>query len=197
VHLIGLHKPNRITRIIVGTALAMRYVHSCGVVHRDLKPDNILLDFGHSTLQGVLEPPTLIDPDKALISSSVDCHYLAPECYDNETGPKCDVFSFGLILYELIVGKKALMKMWSQPVVMKLLLVDQFRPTIPEWVLPEVTELIDNCLSDNPDDRLSFHGIFKRLKAMNFKVVPDVNSAKLVKFAMEMEKRAASLTKGE
>jgi hypothetical protein len=122
---------------------------------------------------------------------------LAPECYENETGPKCDVFSFGLILYELVVGREALMKKWSQYTVMKLLLVDQFRPAIPEWVIPEVRELIDECWADKPDDRPSFRQIFKRLKAINFKVTPCVNPMKLVKFAREMKKRAAALEKGE
>jgi hypothetical protein len=132
-----------------------------------------------------------------MISSSVDCHYLAPECYDNKTGPKCDVFSFGLILYELVVGRKALLKKRSQENVMKLLLVGQFRSTIPEWVLPELRELINECWADDPDDRPSFRGIFKRLKAMNFKVMPGVNPVKLVKFATEMKKRAEALEKGE
>jgi serine/threonine protein kinase len=49
--------PTRIGKIIVGIALAMRYLHGCGIVHRDRRPENVLLDwdwnpriadFGHS-----------------------------------------------------------------------------------------------------------------------------------------------------
>jgi serine/threonine protein kinase len=40
-----LSKPNRIARIIVGIAHAMRYLHSCGVIHGNVKPANILLDW--------------------------------------------------------------------------------------------------------------------------------------------------------
>jgi hypothetical protein len=71
---------------------------------------------------------------------------------------------------------------------MKLLLMDQFRPEIPECVLPEVRKLIDDCWADDPDGRPLFRGIFKCLKVMNFKVVPGVNTAKLAKFTMEMKK---------
>jgi hypothetical protein len=53
----GLHKPNRIARIIVGM---------------DFDWNLRIADFRHNILRGALEPPTLIDPEKALISSSVD-----------------------------------------------------------------------------------------------------------------------------
>jgi serine/threonine protein kinase len=63
---------NRITRIIVGIALAMRFLHSRGFIHFDLKPDNILLDwdwnvriadFGQSISLNNHEIPSLIHPN--------------------------------------------------------------------------------------------------------------------------------------
>jgi serine/threonine protein kinase len=133
----GLRGPNRIARIVVGIVIAMRYLHSRGVVHRDLKPDNVLLDwdwnvriadFGDSTLHGSLEPPSLIDPEKSLNLLSVDWHYSAPECYGNEAGPGCDVFSFGLILRELAVGRPTFLKEWQPLAVAKRVLVDSVSP---------------------------------------------------------------------
>jgi serine/threonine protein kinase len=202
----GLRGPNRIARIIVGIILAMRYIHACGVVHRDLKPANVLLDwnwnvriadFGHSTLRGALDPPSLVDPDRSVNLLSVDLHYLAPECYENQSGPKCDVFSFGLILYELLVGREAFPKKWPQLVVEKLLVVDEFRPDVPASVLPAVRELIADCWAQDPDDRPSFRGIFKRLKWMDFKVTAGVNPMKIAKFVKEVKEQAAVLKRGE
>jgi hypothetical protein len=102
-----------------------------------------------------------------------------------------------LILFELVVGRGALPKDLQPLQVAKLLVIDEFRPDIPEWVLPDVRELIADCWAEDPDDRLSFYGIFQRLKSMKFKVTPDVNPLKVAKFVKEVKKRSAAFESGE
>jgi TPR repeat protein len=85
-----LRGANRIARIIVGIALAMRYLHSQDIIHRDLKPDNILLDwnwnvriadFDHSVLLVQDQKSLNIDPNSNARWPSIDFRYVAPECY--------------------------------------------------------------------------------------------------------------------
>jgi hypothetical protein len=182
---------NRITRIIVGIALAMRFVHSQDVIHRDLKPDNILLDwdwnvriadFGHS-----------ISPAEPLHSSeiwnwpSVDFRYLAPECYDRHYFPESDVFSFGLILYELLVGQPAFGKELTKECIAGRVFYRNFRPKIPKFVLPSTRKLITDCWAIDPGDRPSFEDVVDRLVEMKFKLIPKVNSVKLAQFVRKIE----------
>jgi serine/threonine protein kinase len=110
---------NKIARIIVGIALAMRFLHSRYFIHCDLKPDNILLDwnwnvriadFGRSISLTNPEIPSLIHPKAEDGVPFIDSHYFAPECYDKRCSQMSDVFSFGLILYELLTGQPVFSK---------------------------------------------------------------------------------------
>jgi serine/threonine protein kinase len=117
----------------------------------------------------------------------VDSHYLAPECYDHQYSLESDVFSFALILYELVVGKPPFLKSLKQQSVTKLLILDNARPDIPDFVLPEVGKLICDCWATDPDDRPSFNQILQRLERMNFKLTVNVNSSKVSEFVKKVK----------
>jgi serine/threonine protein kinase len=136
-------------------------------------------DFGHS-ISFDSAPPKREWP-------SIGSHYLAPECYDNQCTPESDVFSFGLILFELVTGQPAFEKNLSQQAVAALVVVNDARPDIPESVLPAVHDLIQQCWASDPDYRPSFDQILERLEEMNFRLIEDVNSVKLSKFVRTSE----------
>jgi hypothetical protein len=88
----------RIARIIVGIVLAMRYIHSQRVIHCNLNPDNILLDWDWNVRIGdfgfSISPNERAIPSDGQIWPSGNYDYVAPECYDNEYSWEGDVFSF-------------------------------------------------------------------------------------------------------
>jgi serine/threonine protein kinase len=187
---------NRITKIIVGIALAMRFVHSRGVIHRDLQPDNILLnsdwivqiaDFGQSISPDIPNISSFVYPHRDPSLPSIVSHYLAPECYDNQYSQMSDVFSFGLIVYELLVGKPAFSTELSFYQIAQILAVKDERPVIPDFVLPTARQLITDCWAEEPGDRPSFEGIAENLKEMKFKLTAKVNSLKFLEFMTKIE----------
>jgi serine/threonine protein kinase len=135
-----------LAKIIVGIALAMRYLHCHGIIHCNLSPDAIVVDwhcnvrvrdFTYSFEYGV-------DPSPTNVGTLSGSQYRALECYDDRFLRAIDVFSFGLILCRLIVGQPPFPGL-SPYAVAKRIAFDDVRPEIPDSVPPLVRELISDC----------------------------------------------------
>jgi serine/threonine-protein kinase len=127
--------PTGIGIIICGIVLGMRFVHSQGFIHRDLKPSNILInEMGYAMIADFGTSRSECD-DCTSTGDTGTVHYAAPEMY-KEVGitNKVDVFSFGLILYEILVARPVFRISKAPLRVMKMILGGEM-PMIPNDTL--------------------------------------------------------------
>jgi TPR repeat protein len=179
-HLGLLRDPTRRARLLCEIVMGMEYIHSRGLIHRDLKPANILLDedlrvmicdFGLSRSRSATGLPT---PNAGTFE------YAAPEQWqaDKPYTGKVDVFTFGLIAYELIAGEPVVCP--RQP--------DNL-PERPPSFGPLMQNLIGRCWSLNPSDRPSFRDIFLEFKSSGWEILPGISVDRIAQSVSEVTRR--------
>jgi serine/threonine protein kinase len=195
-NLCQLSGSTRIMKIIAGIVLAMRSIHSRGIIHRNLTPDNILLDldwnvricdFRHRVSIDQPKHRAPVDPGGVALPPDVISRYAAPETYDDIIAPESDVFSFGMIVYELIVGRAVFLENRYPYKVPVALVLKDWRPDIPDTVVPVTKKLIRDCLALDYRDRPSFTEILQRLEAIDFKLMAGVNSVEITELVEAVE----------
>jgi serine/threonine protein kinase len=126
------------------------------------------------------------DPPTADAFLSIGSCYLAPECYENHFTMASDIFSFGLVLYRLIVGRAPYPSKLTAYGLAKRIAIAGVRPEIPDSVPPLVKELISDCCASDPDDRPRFREIVRRLEAVNFRLTEGVRGSKVASFVQKI-----------
>ncbi|MBA0774995.1 hypothetical protein Gotri_010161 [Gossypium trilobum] len=161
------HKSLPLKKLIVialEVARGMEYIHSQGVIHRDLKPENVLIDQDfHMKIAdfGIACEEAYCD---LLADDPGTYRWMAPEMIKRKSyGRKVDVYSFGLMLWELVAGTIPYEDM--NPIQAAFAVVNKnLRPVIPKDCPPAMRALIEQCWSLNPEKRPEFWQIVKVLE---------------------------------
>jgi len=143
------------------TAEALQYAHEQGVLHRDIKPANLLLDEHQAVWITDFGLAKLAGHDDLTASGDVigTLRYLAPEALRGESGPRSDVYSLGLTLYELLTltppfGDLTPTELLHQVSVGQLPRPRRIDPTIPL----DLETIVLKAIAREPDHRYATAG---------------------------------------
>jgi serine/threonine protein kinase len=154
--------------------LALSYLHHLGIVHGDLKCENVLLK-SSTTEHGLVAKVAdfglardLRGLDSYYASNiSGDMKYLAPEVLEhNRVSPKMDTFSLGYLIYELASGQQTAMENVTLATHVQEVVHLRKRPSFPSTVLPALKALAEECWDHDPDKRPCDQLILRRLERM-------------------------------
>jgi serine/threonine protein kinase len=171
--------------IVTGIVLGMRFVHSRNAIHRDLKPANILIDKQGRPQIADLGSIRFCDLGLTLTSQVGTPLYMAPEMYEGAgyTGA-IDVYAFGLILFEILVGVPVFAP--TNPANLMAKVLGGERPSLPESMHPTVRTIIKRCWAVDPELRDDFDMIFYLLARLSFKITDAVDSKRVAHFVAEV-----------
>ena len=194
------NKQNKISwkfrlRILYEIAITMNFLHlnKPQILHRDLKTSNILLteningmnnecsikinDFGLSKIINSID----------MSKSGSDCigtvEWMAPEVIkNNKYSNKCDVYSFGIIMWEIATRKKLYEKMNQSQIIYKVCF-EKGRPEMEDWENfnppKDYRELMEKCWDDDENKRPDFKEIIEDIKKIREKyyILNNINNS--------------------
>ncbi len=149
---------SEVLRIGLQTAKGLAAAHAQGLIHRDVKPSNILLDEGVERALLTDFGLARTEDDACLTRSGFQPgtpHYMSPEQVCGEAiDPRSDLFSLGCVLYALCTGRPPFRAETSYAVLRRITdesprPIREVNPNIPEWLERIVLKLLEK----SPDDR--------------------------------------------
>jgi serine/threonine protein kinase len=160
----------------------LNYLHHQGIVHRELKPSDLIIFENGSLVISDITTSILEEHNFTRASQVGGPSYMAPEVYDDEQDgnkirdPKTDIFSFGLILYELLMHQKVFPSSMSAATIMlrAMSTMPNDRPNISSLIHPILRELITRSWNPAPTKRPMMDTLWKRMRDVGFNLFPNV-----------------------
>lgn len=156
---------------------ALEYAHKHGIIHHDVKPGNIfvlpsgnikLMDFGFARIESS-------SPVNSIGSVMGSPGYIPPEAFEGkEADVRMDIFSFGVVLYEMLTGKRPFGPDTDsdtyEDCMFRVLSMEQDPPSSLNPNIPRVFEdIVQKCLQKDPDKRYqSASSLFRELAQASF-----------------------------
>lgn len=161
-----LDVPGRL-RLVLQLADALEKAHAAGVIHRDLKPDNVVVDAQGRVRVLDFGLARHLDKERLTMSGAVlgTVHYMAPEQVlgrAHEAGPATDVWALGVLLYELVYGRLPFEGATNLEVMAAIVEEELAVPTAPPGVPRGLDEVIRLSLTKDPEGRYPDAAAFGR-----------------------------------
>jgi len=152
-------------------AKGVEYCHSQSIAHRDLKPQNLLLDKnGVAKLCDFGIARTVSDQtQQTMMTGGIGTvTYMAPELLDSKhgvatAGVAVDTYAFGMLLWAFLVGEEPWRTGMNSRFAVILKVLGGGRPEIPPETTPGLKQLIEACWAHLPEDRPDFIEVVSRL----------------------------------
>jgi hypothetical protein len=145
---------DKVLDIVAQTAAALHAAHAAGLVHRDIKPGNLLItpegrvkitDFGIARIADQV-------PLTATGQVMGTVQYLSPEqASGRSASPTTDIYSLGIVAYESLAGRRPFTG--ESQVAIAMAQINEQPPPLPDTVSEPVRNLVISCLAKNPSER--------------------------------------------
>jgi serine/threonine-protein kinase len=159
---------NEAVRICREAALALDFAHRHGVIHRDIKPDNILLIDGQAMVADFGIARAVGTSAESLTQTGMSVGtpgYMSPEQASGESrvDARTDVYALGCVLYEMLAGEAPFTGPTAQAVIVRVM-TETPRPltSVRQAITPRLASAVSRALAKSPADRPATAGEFAR-----------------------------------